>query len=238
MAAAADLAAGRIALTGQEGRHASNARRLAPGERADLTDGAGTVAECVVTGAWPGRLELTVLSKRAEPRPEPAVTVVQAIPKGERAEFAVDLVTQVGADTVVPWAAQLCVAQWRGERAAKALNRWRSAAAAAAKQSRRAWFPEVTQLADLAAVTNRVGAAALGVVLDPEADVALGDLVIPQAGEIVIVVGPEGGITPLEREALLTAGGIPARLGPTILRASSAGAVAVGVILASTARWR
>ncbi len=126
-------------------------RRLLPGERADLTDGAGTVAECMVTAARPGELELTVLARRVEPRPEPRLAVLQAIPKGERGELAVELLTEVGADVIVPWAAERCVAVWRGDRAAKSRARWASAAEQAAKQSRRAWFPEVTAQADLAA---------------------------------------------------------------------------------------
>jgi 16S rRNA (uracil1498-N3)-methyltransferase len=224
-------------LTGAEGRHASTVRRLAVGERADITDGAGTVAECVVTAAAPGRLELSVLSRRSVPRSEPAVAVVQAIAKAEHAELAVDLLTQAGADVVVPWAADRSVALWRAERGARSLAKWRSTAEQAAKQSRRAWFPEVTEPASLAAVADRVNAAALAVVLDPGADRSLAELAVPACGEVVLIVGPEGGISPAEGEALCTAGGIPARLGPTVLRASSAGALAVGVLLARTSRW-
>jgi len=212
-------------------------RRLAAGEPAYLTDGAGRVARCVVDVARPGELELSVLEITAEPRPEPYVTVVQAIPKGDRGELAVELLTEVGADAIVPWAADRCVAQWRGERAARSLARWRSTALQAAKQSRRAWFPDVTPQADLTAVAARVAAAALAVLLDPEATGRLADLRPPAAGEVVLIVGPEGGVTPAEQEALTAAGAVAARLGPTVLRASSAGAVAAGVLLARTSRW-
>jgi 16S rRNA (uracil1498-N3)-methyltransferase len=191
----------------------------------------------VVDVARPGELELSVLETTAEPRPEPYVTVVQAIPKGDRGELAVELLTEVGADAIVPWAADRCVAQWRGERAAKSLARWRSTALQAAKQSRRAWFPDVTPQADLTAVAARVAAAALAVLLDPEATGRLADLRPPAAGEVVLIVGPEGGVTPAEHEALTAAGAVAARLGPTVLRASSAGAVAAGVLLARTSRW-
>jgi 16S rRNA (uracil1498-N3)-methyltransferase len=224
-------------LRGQEGRHATTVRRLAAGEPAYLTDGAGRVARCVVDVARPGELELSVLEITAEPRPEPYVTVVQAIPKGDRGELAVELLTEVGADAIVPWAADRCVAQWRGERAARSLARWRSTALQAAKQSRRAWFPDVTPQADLTAVAARVAAAALAVLLDPEATGRLADLRPPAAGDVVLIVGPEGGVTPAEQEALTAAGAVAARLGPTVLRASSAGAVAAGVLLARTSRW-
>jgi 16S rRNA (uracil1498-N3)-methyltransferase len=226
-----------VTLRGREGKHASTVRRLVPGERADVTDGAGTVAECVVAAARPGELELTVLTTRTEPRPQPQVTVLQAIPKGDRGELAVELLTEVGADVIVPWAAERSVAVWRGDRAARSRARWSSAAEQAAKQSRRAWFPEVTGQADLAAATGRVAAAALAIVLDPDAADPLTGVRLPAAGEIVLVVGPEGGISPAEAQAFLTAGAVPATLGPTVLRASTAGVVAAGIVLSQTTRW-
>jgi len=237
VAETADLKGERLVLRGQEGRHASAARRLAVGEQAYLTDGAGTVAQCVVTGTRSGELELSVLDVTAEPRPDPSLTLVQAIPKGDRGELAVELLTEVGADVIVPWAADRCVAQWRGERAAKALARWQSTSVQAAKQSRRAWFPQIPPQADLAAVVSRVSTAAVAVVLDPAAPARLADLKVPAAGEIVLIVGPEGGIAPVEQEALVAAGAMGAHLGPTVLRASSAGVVAASVVLARTTRW-
>jgi 16S rRNA (uracil1498-N3)-methyltransferase len=224
-------------LAGQEGRHASTVRRLTPGERADITDGAGAVAECVVTAVRAGELELAVLARRTEQRPAPLVTVLQAIPKGDRGELAVELLTEVGADIIVPWAADRCVAVWRGDRAAKSRARWNSAAEQAAKQSRRAWFPEVTDQADLAAAARRVAAAALALVLDPDASESVSTVQLPVSGEIVLIVGPEGGISPEETEALRAAGAVPVRLGPTVMRTSSAGAVAAGVLLSRSSRW-
>ena len=233
----ADLRGERLVLRGQEARHAMAARRLAVGEQAYLTDGAGTVAQCVVAGTRSGELELSVLDVTTEPSPEPSLTVVQAIPKGDRGELAVELLTEVGADVIVPWAAGRCVAQWRGERAAKALARWQSASVQAAKQSRRAWFPQIPPQADLPAVVSRVRTAAMAVLLDPVAPARLADLKVPAAGEIILIVGPEGGIAPAEQETLVAAGATGARLGPTVLRASSAGAMAASVVLARTSRW-
>jgi 16S rRNA (uracil1498-N3)-methyltransferase len=226
-----------VVLRGPEGRHATTVRRLSAGEQAYLTDGAGTVARCLVTGSGAAELVLTVLSRQSEPRPDPAVAVVQAIPKGDRGELAVELLTEVGVDVVVPWAAERCVAQWRGEREAKAVARWRSTAMQAAKQSRRAWLPEVTASAATSAVAARARRAALAVVLDPDAPMRIDDLDRPDSGEILLIVGPEGGITPAERHDLAAAGAVSARLGPTVLRASSAGVVAAGILLSRTARW-
>jgi len=238
LAARDRLAADTVLLDGPEGRHAATVRRLRPGDRADLADGEGLLAECVVAAARPGALELTVLRRHHVPPPEPRVCVVQAIAKGERAELAVETMTEVGVDTVVPWAAERCVAVWpAGERGARALDRWRATAREAAKQSRRARIPEVTALARTADVAARAAQAACAVILAPDAPVRLGALPLPGTGEILVVVGPEGGVSPAERAAFEAAGAVAARLGPTVLRTSTAGAVAATVLLSRTPRW-
>ncbi len=237
VAAPAELRRDVVVLSGPEGRHAATVRRLAAGERADLTDGAGTVAECVVVSAGAGVAEFRVLARQVKPAPEPSVAVVQALAKGERAELAVELMTEVGVDVVLPWQAERCVVQWRGDRAGRALERWRTAAIQAAKQSRRAWFPDVTELAGLAQITARVRAASLAVILDPDAPVALHQLRPPGTGQIVAIVGPEGGISPAEAAGLASAGAVSARLGPGILRTSTAGAVAAALLLSAAGRW-
>ena len=226
-------------LAGPEGRHASTVRRLAAGERADITDGAGHVAECVVAGApRSGSLELTVVVRRTVPAPQPRLVVLQAIPKGDRGELAVELLTEAGVDVIVPWAADRCVAVWRGEREARALRRWSAAAQEAAKQSRRAWCPEVTGQADLAAAVQRVRDATLAIVLDPDGAGEVASLELPASGDLVVAVGPEGGITPAEDEAMRAAGAVAAALGPTVLRASTAGIVAASIVLSRTDRWQ
>ena len=228
-----------MTLAGPEGRHATTVRRIVAGERVDLTDGAGLLAECEVVAARPaaGELDLAVLVRRSEPEPRCRVTVVQALVKGDRGELAAELMTEVGVDTIVPWAAERSVAVWRQGREDKALARWRTAAREAAKQARRSRFPLVTGQASTADVIRRAREAAHTVLLDPAADAALADLELPAAGEIVLVVGPEGGISPGERAGLTAAGAMAARLGPTILRGSTAGAVAAALVLSRCGRW-
>jgi 16S rRNA (uracil1498-N3)-methyltransferase len=233
----AELERESIVLSGAEGRHAATVRRLAAGQRADVTDGAGTVAECVVAGVRPGVIELAVLATRAEPAAEPRIVVVQAIPKGDRGELAVEIMTEVGVDAIVAWQAERSVARWRAERAGKALARWQATAREAAKQARRAWIPDVTGPETTPAVARRAGAAALAVLLDPAAPDPLSRIRLPQQGEIVLIVGPEGGVSPAEADALAQAGAVAARLGPTVLRSSSAGAAAAAVVLARSSRW-
>jgi len=228
-----------VMLSGQEGRHAATVRRLRPGERADLIDGAGMIAECVVAAARPGQLELTVLRRHQEPPPQPRICVVQAVPKGDRAEQAVEMMTEVGVDVIVPWAAERCVAVWKpaADRSQRALARWRSTAREAAKQSRRARIPEVTEPAETADVLARAAAAASTIVLEPGAATGLGSVPLPGAGEIILIVGPEGGVSPTESAALAAAGAVPAHLGPTVLRASTAGTAAASVLLSRCGRW-
>jgi 16S rRNA (uracil1498-N3)-methyltransferase len=163
--------------------------------------------------------------------------VVQAIPKHPRGELAVETMTEAGVDVVVPWPADRCVVQWGPERAARGLERWRSAAIQASKQSGRPWLPEVTAPATGEQVASRIAAASCAVVLDACAPAALSSVALPPAGEIVVVVGPEGGITPRELGLLTGAGATPCRLGPTVLRTSTAGVAAAAVVFARTGRW-
>jgi 16S rRNA (uracil1498-N3)-methyltransferase len=233
----AELQRDVILLTGAEGRHAATVRRLQPGERADVGDGAGLVAECVVTVQSAGGLELAVQVRREVPPPDPLITVVQAIPKGDRGELAVEEMTEVGVDRIMPWAAARCVPVWRAERGARSLARWRATAREAAKQSRRAWIPEVTEPASVADVSQVITKAACAIILEPGAAQSLGHLRPPESGDLVVIVGPEGGISEEENAAFRAAGATPRGLGPTVLRTSTAGTVAAAVLLSRSARW-
>ena len=237
---AAGSAEDHIVLSGPEGHHAATVRRLRPGERVDITDGADRVAECVVAETGKDVLTARVLRRfHAEP-PRPRLIVVQALAKGDRGELAVEMMTEAGVDVIVPWAASRCVVQWKGDRAAKALARWRSTAREAAKQSRRFHLPEVTEQASTAQVAELISGAELAVVLHEEAERPLSGITPPRgpsAGDIVVVVGPEGGITEEELARLSDAGAVPALLGPTVLRTSTAGVAAAAVLFARCGRW-
>lgn len=229
--------AGAIQLTGPEGHHAAAVRRLRQGERADVTDGAGALAEGEVIEVGKDTVALKLRSVCRVPPPQPRLAVAQGLPKGDRGELAVELMTELGVDTIIPWQAARSVTRWQGERGARALSKWRATAREAAKQSRRPWLPEVTELASLTALAERVAAAATAVVLEAGAPARLHELSWPATGEILLLVGPEGGITPGERASLAAAGAIGARLGPTVLRTSTAGAAAAAVLLARAGRW-
>jgi 16S rRNA (uracil1498-N3)-methyltransferase len=225
-------------LGGQEGRHAATVRRLRDGEPLVLSDGRGGIAQGVVDGVAQGTLGVRVTSRTVLAPPEPRVVVAQALVKGERGELAVELATEAGADAVVPWRAARCVAKWDdGPRGAKALARWRSTAREAAKQARRAWIPEVADPVTTTELATLVADGAGALVLESSATTPLTEANLPGQGDLLLVVGPEGGITDEEIATLTDAGAQTVRLGPTVLRTSTAAAVALGALGALTGRW-
>lgn len=226
-----------VVVEGDEAHHAVAVRRLRAGERVVLTDGLGRAVVGEVGETGKRRLEVVVTSVSAEPEPSPAVTVVQALPKGDRGELAVEVLTEVGVARVVPWAAARSVAVWKGERAEKGLARWRATAREAAKQARRPWHPVVGPLATTAQVAELVRAADLAVVLHEDATEPLAAVAVPASGTVVVVVGPEGGIAPEELDVLTAAGARSVRLGSEVLRTSTAGVAAVAALLSRTSRW-
>jgi 16S rRNA (uracil1498-N3)-methyltransferase len=226
-----------VAVEGSEAHHAVVVRRLRVGEAVTLTDGEGTSVTGEVSATGKKSLEVVVRSVRAEPRPLPQVTVVQAIPKGDRGELAVEVLTEIGVDRIVPWAAERSVAVWRGERAGKSLARWRGTAREAAKQSRRSWFPEVSSVADTDAVGALIGAVDIAVVLHEGATLPLSRVSVESVGSLLVVVGPEGGLTAAEVDAFEHQGAQVVRLGAEVLRTSTAGVAAVAALLSRTARW-
>lgn len=229
---------GRFVLEGPEGRHAVSVKRLRPGEDVVLTDGHGRWADCVVLDTeGKDRLVVQLDSVSEEPEAEPRITVVQALPKGDRGELAVETMTETGVDAIVPWAASRCITQWRGDRGAKALAKWRSTAREAGKQSRRVRFPEVADAATTKQVASLLAEADFAAVLHEEGAEPLATAELPAEGSIVLVVGPEGGVSPDELAAFAEAGAKPYRLGPSVLRTSTAGTAATALLLGRTRRW-
>jgi 16S rRNA (uracil1498-N3)-methyltransferase len=224
-------------LDGPEGRHAAVVRRIGPGEQVDLVDGAGRRAVSTVEAVDGAALTLRVEHVEEEPEPSPRFVLVQALAKGDRDDQAIEAATEIGVDGIVPWQAARSIVQWRGPRGQKAHRKWCEQVYAAAKQARRARFPEVEGLVDTSALVRRVAGAGAAFVLHEEAEIPLAGTPLPSSGEVLVVVGPEGGITPDELSALRDAGAAVVRLGTTVLRSSSAGPAALSV-LSSAQRWR
>jgi 16S rRNA (uracil1498-N3)-methyltransferase len=227
----------RATLAGPEGHHAAAVQRLRVGERLLLGDGRGGTVTAVVTGTGRSSLELQVTQRRYEQPPVPRLVVVQGIGKGDRSELAVQAMTEVGVDEVVPWPAARSVVRWRGERGEKAWQRWLLTAREAAKQARRPRLPAVTGPADTPAVVERLRGAGAGFVLHEEADARLTAAPLPAVGDILLIVGPEGGVAPAELTAFEAAGAVPVRLGGTVLRTSTAGVAALAVLSTRLQRW-
>ena len=224
-----DPAAG--VLTGKEAKHA-HVKRIAPGEHIMLIDGQGTTAVTCVTSVGPGRVDGVVEKQQFVPQPTPRVTVVQAVPKGERAELAVDLAVQAGADRIVPWISHRTIARWPANKQAKQVEKWRAQALASAKQARRAWVPEVRDPVTTNQLADLLRDAELALVLHEDATDSIRDV---EFGEDVwLIVGPEGGIGEDELEVL---GARPVRLGPEVLRTASAAFAGLCAIGALTSRW-
>lgn len=251
---------GSYVLDGAEGRHAGVVQRRAPGERVDVVDGSGVRVRATVESVDGDRVRLAVLERVEEPAPGVALVLVQALAKGDRDELAVEAATEVGADAVVPWQAERSVVVWRGDRAARSRARWVGTVRAATKQARRARLPEVAVAVDTARLADRVratvaaGGAAL--VLHEEATLPLGGVPLPAPGavaglpdlpgppdasrpvpEVLVVVGPEGGISDRELALLEAAGARAVRLGPHVLRTSTAGPVALALLAERLGRW-
>jgi 16S rRNA (uracil1498-N3)-methyltransferase len=225
-------AGGTCTLSGAEGHHAATVQRLRVGEELILADGRGGTATAVVTAAGRGSLDLRITARGYAEPPDPRLVVIQGIPKGDRGELAVQAMTEVGVDEIVPWAAARSVVQWRGERGTRARDKWVATAREAAKQARRPWLPAVAPQ-----VSTREAAERATLVLHEEATARLSTVDLPDSGEIVLVVGPEGGIAPEELATFEAAGARPVRLGAEVLRTSTAGVAALAVLATRLARW-
>ena len=228
-------------LDGPEGHHAATVQRLRVGESLLLCDGAGGTALARVVAAGRGSLDLEIVERRYQPPPDPRLVVAQGVAKGERGELAVQAMTEVGVDEVVPWDAARSVARWRGERGERSRRRWVATAREAAKQARRVRLAEVADLASTRQVAARMAAAVsaggAALVLHEEAVERLAARPLPASGEVLLAVGPEGGISDEELAAFEAAGAVPVRLGDTVLRTSTAGAAALAVLAGRLGRW-
>jgi 16S rRNA (uracil1498-N3)-methyltransferase len=228
-------AGARLTITGAEAKHATTVNRTRPGQTVLIGNGRGLVARGEVVVATGSELAIEVAAVEISERPAPAITLVQALAKGDRDELAIQAATELGVDRVVPWAASRSVSRWEGAKVAKGRDRWSTIVREAAKQSIRAWVPEVGELSTTAQIAALADGADV-LVLEPTGDVPLTS-VRPGDRDLVLVVGPEGGIAPAELEAFRAAGARIVRLGDTVLRTSTAGPAALAVLDAALGRW-
>lgn len=235
-----------LSLDGDEGRHAGAVKRIGVGEEIDLVDGRGTRAVCEVLAADPKGLSLRVLRLDREPGAEPRLLLVQALAKGGRDEQAIETCTEIGIDEVIPWQSDRAIVRWAGPKAVKGRAKWVSVVRAAAKQARRAFIPEVAEVLDtkalLAFVRDATDSGSLVLLCHEEARAPLTGLIASdpdrfrEAPSLVVLVGPEGGVSPRETADLVEAGAILIGLGRNVLRSSTAGAVCATLLAAAASR--
>ena len=223
------VAGSTVTLEGDEARHASSVARLTPGETVALTDGRGLMAQSVVQESSAQRVTLVVASVEDVAPLTPEVWLVQALAKGDRDERAVEACTELGVDRIIPWQAARSVARWSGAKIEKSVARWQRIAGEASKQSLRAWVPGVENMVELQQLVDMASSTRM-VLLEPMASLALHQAIPAGDQPVVLVVGPEGGISPEEREALENAGATSASLGPLVMRTSTAGVAALSVL--------
>jgi 16S rRNA (uracil1498-N3)-methyltransferase len=228
----------RVEITGAEAKHAAAVSRLRTGEVVQIGNGRGLVVTGPAEEATPTRVAVRVESVRTEPGPARRLVLAQALAKGDRDELAVQAATELGVDRVLPWAAERSIVRWQGEKRAKGRERWRGIVREASKQAMRAWLPEVGELSSTAELAALAPAADL-VVLEPGASDRLADLgaLRDARRDLVLVVGPEGGISPAELALFRSAGASLARLGSSVLRTSTAGPAALAIVASTIGRW-
>ncbi|HKH09318.1 MAG TPA: 16S rRNA (uracil(1498)-N(3))-methyltransferase [Agromyces sp.] len=224
-----------VVLDGDEARHAVTVARVRTGERLAIGDGRGRIVRGSVTATEPRRLELEVDEVHVEEAPVPRITLVQALAKGDRDELAVQAATELGVDRIVPWSAARSVSRWEGPKADKGRARWASIVREAVKQSIRARLPEVDPVATTGQLASRFEGERM-LLLEPSATTPLRGI-RSDGRDLVLVVGPEGGIDPGELERLEDAGAERVRLGSSVLRTSTAGPAAIAVLSATLGRW-
>lgn len=224
-----------VSLTGSEAKHAAVVRRLRVGEAVTVGDGAGVWLEGSVADVSASRVDITITGRSEAESPSSRLVLVQALAKGDRDELAVQAACELGVDDVVPWQASRSISRWEGSKAVKGRERWATIVREAAKQAHRAWVPGVAEPLSTAQLVAYADGKRM-LVLDPTATTRLTAVQADQR-DIMLVVGPEGGISPEEMEKFEAAGAERVRLGDTVLRTSTAGPAAIAILSAALGRW-
>ncbi len=221
-------------LGGDEGHHAVAVMRLGIGEQIKIADGAGNWVSGTITEVNKKSLKIDVAQRGSAQAGKPELIVVQAVTKSDRTKEMLELLTVGGADQIIPWQAERCISKWQKDSAQK----WESAIKEAAKQSRRVKLPvlgdEVTtnQLIKLFQPADKV------VILHESASIGISQLNLSnEFARIIIIIGPEGGISDAEISQLEVAGAVTARMGELVLRSAHAGFAALSAIQSSIGRW-
>ena len=211
-------------------------RRVREKEKLVVTDGFGMVGEVEVLALGPGdQVTVKVISKKIKVKKKPRVAVAQALAKGERSDLAIESLTEVGVDEIIPWQANRCIVKW-DDKSEKGVEKWKQIARESSKQSRRAFFPEITNCLDSKKIIGIFKNYSKVIILDPDSTVLFTDLIQQITEDVLLIIGPEGGIEESEMQLFSENGALTASLGETILRTSTAGGISAAILLSKT-RW-
>jgi 16S rRNA (uracil1498-N3)-methyltransferase len=225
-----------IEVTGDEAHHAIKVLRIKIGEEILVSNGDGNWVRATVSQIDKKSLSAQVLERGYQSIKSPKLVVVQGLPKSDRVKEAIEILVESGVDLIIPWQADRSISKWQKD----SLSKWQSAAIAATKQSRRFRVPEIIEELSLSELLEIESETSAILVMHESATRKLSEVVTKDfAGlsEIIIVIGPEGGITDSELGILQSAGAHIVGLGPEVFRSAHAGGAALSAVSALIGRW-
>ena len=225
-----------IEVVGDEAHHAIKVLRITVGEEILVSDGAGNWVRASIENIEKKTFTARVLERGFQPEKSPRLIVVQGLPKSDRVKDAIEILVESGVDLIIPWQADRSISKWRQD----SLDKWQSAAVAATKQSRRFRKPEIIDGLTLSQLLEIESENSAVLVMHESATTKLSEVVTSKFGEmseIIIVIGPEGGISESELAVLESAGAHIVGLGPEVFRSAHAGGAALSAVSALIGRW-
>ncbi|MGA0112968.1 MAG: 16S rRNA (uracil(1498)-N(3))-methyltransferase [Candidatus Nanopelagicaceae bacterium] len=225
---------GSLEIDGDEAKHAISSLRIKNGELISVTDGKGGRADAQVISVTGKTFVVELNNYQQEPSSQIKLTVVQALTKGDRARETIELLTEAGVDQIIPWSAQRCVGQWKDD----ALEKWRVWSKEATKQSRRSWIPEISEIQTTIDIVKRVKDSELSLIFHETGEKKLSQVLSEKSpSSLLLIIGPEGGISETELEAFKLAGAIEVSMGKPVFRSAHAGAAALAAVQTGLKVW-
>lgn len=225
---------GRLLILGEEAHHASSVMRVTAGDEVIVTDGRGNSAQVRILSISKKSLECEILSKEiTEPSPI-KLTVLQALTKSDRARETIELLTEAGVDEIVPWSAQRSIGQWKDD----AGEKWKIWAREATKQSRRSWIPEIASHHNTSEAIELAKKNSSVLIFHEGSSEKLSSFLKGKSvDQLLIIIGPEGGLTDEEVEGFVKVGGKIIGIGKAVFRSAHAGAAALAAVQTALGIW-
>ena len=227
---------GDVVIEGDEAHHVGTAARIKIGERVLVTNGQGRNAEVEILDINKRNIGARIIDVQDVPRTRTQLLVVQALTKGDRARETIELLTEGGADVIIPWSASRSIGQWKDEK--DALSKWKTWTREATKQSRRSWIPEVREIHNTKEIKELIEDSDTSFVFHESSAVPISKAVSGKAPKhVVLIIGPEGGVSEDEISLLTSAGAQSVSMGKPVFRAAHAGVAALAAIQTAYGIW-